>query len=138
MKIAVSDCFPGSALCFKVDSRPKGCSTGQHTAETLKPEARKPTPQANLSVTRNKTGQETYTTSTPPTTIPLATPTPATPPPPEEEEEEDLSVEVPVGTTCRHKGCGKNFVSNEVSRLGEGEDTICVYHPKPVRCPSLY
>lgn len=108
----------------------QGCSTGQHSAEAPKPEAPKPVANTNITAIESKGGQETYTTSAP-TAVPIATSTPATPPPPpEEEEEDDPTVEVPVGTTCRHKGCGKTFISNEVSRFGEGEEAVCVYHPK--------
>lgn len=56
----------------------------------------------------------------------------------EEEEEDDISAPVSVGATCRHKGCGKTYVSDEVSRLGEGEEAICVYHPKAVRRTAVY
>lgn len=72
------------------------------------------------------------TPAPPPVAAPVPASTPAPPPPPEEDEEDDLTVEVPVGTTCRHKGCGKTFVSNETSRLGDGQETVCIYHPKTV------
>ena len=105
--------------------------SGQHTVQAPKPEAPKPTSAANLTVTENKAGQEVYSSAAAP--VPATSSAPVPPPPVEEEEEDDLSVEVPVGTTCRHKGCGKTFVSNEVSRLGEGEGAICTYHPRAVR-----
>ncbi|EKM55469.1 uncharacterized protein PHACADRAFT_94710 [Phanerochaete carnosa HHB-10118-sp] len=102
-----------------------------HTAQAPKPETPKPVSNATVSVVENKAGQETYITSVP-AAIPITISTPATPPPPleEKEEEDDLSVDVPVGTACRHKGCGKTFISSEVSRLGEGEEAVCIYHPK--------
>jgi hypothetical protein len=55
------------------------------------------------------------------------------PPPVVVEEEDDLATSVAQGTICKHKGCGVAFVSDEVNRLGDGEGTICNYHPKPVR-----
>ena len=55
------------------------------------------------------------------------------PPPPVVEEEDDLSVSVAPGTVCKRKGCGVAFVSNEENRIGDGEGTVCVYHPMPVR-----
>lgn len=67
------------------------------------------------------------------TTVPKAVPTPLIPPPPVAEEEDDLSTSVPLGTTCRRKGCGLAFVSDEENRLGDGEGTRCTYHPAPVR-----
>ena len=54
-------------------------------------------------------------------------------PPPPVVEEDDLTISVAQGTICKHKGCGVAFVSDEVNRLGDGEGTICSYHPKPVR-----
>jgi len=60
-----------------------------------------------------------------------AVPAPSIPPPPVVEEQDDLSVIVPPGTTCRRKGCGVAFVSDEENRLGDGEGTRCTYHPAP-------
>jgi hypothetical protein len=48
------------------------------------------------------------------------------------EEEDDLNIPVSVGTACKHKGCGVAFVSDEVNRKGDGEGTVCTYHPSPV------
>jgi hypothetical protein len=47
-------------------------------------------------------------------------------------EIDDLTKEVAIGTMCRRKGCGVTFVSDEVNRQGEGEGTVCFYHPLPV------
>lgn len=49
------------------------------------------------------------------------------------EEEDDPSIEVSVGAPCRRRGCNAKFVSKEESRLGDGENSLCVYHPSPVR-----
>lgn len=67
-----------------------------------------------------------------PATPTLATTAPAEAPAPAVLEEDDLDADVPVGTVCRRKGCGTAFVSNDINRNGEGEGTICHYHPLPV------
>lgn len=74
-------------------------------------------------------GKETFTS----TFTPIPAPPPgAQPPPPEPEEEDDTSVSVSVGTVCRRNGCGEAFVSDQVSRHGDGPESTCVYHPKAV------
>ena len=96
-----------------------------------KPEPTKPQPTTIPTAAESK--PERKAPSAPPAVAaPVPASTPAPPPPPEEEEEDDLSAEVPAGATCRHKGCGKTFVSNEANRLGDGEGTVCTYHPKAV------
>ncbi|GJJ12278.1 hypothetical protein Clacol_006519 [Clathrus columnatus] len=45
------------------------------------------------------------------------------------EEEDDPSIEVPIDTICKRRGCGAKFLSQEESRLGNGEASVCVYHP---------
>ena len=47
-------------------------------------------------------------------------------------EIDDLTKEVAIGTMCRRKGCGITFITDEVNRQGEGEGTVCFYHPLPV------
>ena len=59
----------------------------------------------------------------------------ASSPAPAPEEEDDLSVEVKPGTRCKRKGCKAEFISDEESRLGEGESTVCTYHPSNVSLP---
>ena len=49
-----------------------------------------------------------------------------------QEEIDDLSIPVPVGTLCKRHGCGVKFLSEEASRVGEGEGATCRYHPAPV------
>ena len=98
-----------------------------------KAEAPKSSANLNLKVTESKDGKEVYTAA------PVALrPLPATGskdslPPPPEEDEDDLSTPVAAGTVCKRKGCGKAFVSDEVSRSEDGEEAVCVYHPLPVR-----
>lgn len=54
------------------------------------------------------------------------------------EEEDDLNIPVSVGTACKHKGCSVEFVSDEVNRKGDGEGTVCTYHPSPVRLHVMF
>jgi hypothetical protein len=49
------------------------------------------------------------------------------------DEEDDTNVTVDSGTPCRRNGCKTEFVSDEINRLGDGEGTVCQYHPAPVR-----
>ncbi|PPQ77512.1 hypothetical protein CVT25_011309 [Psilocybe cyanescens] len=46
-------------------------------------------------------------------------------------EVDDLNQAVPVGTPCKRKGCHTTFVSDEENRQGDGEGTVCHYHPLP-------
>ncbi|KIP08162.1 hypothetical protein PHLGIDRAFT_88607 [Phlebiopsis gigantea 11061_1 CR5-6] len=115
------DDFMKIPVCTRLD-------IGQHTSVVPKPEPAKPQSMSTPTNIESEPAQETP--APPPVAAPVPASTPAPPPPPEEDEEDDLTVEVPVGTTCRHKGCGKTFVSNETSRLGDGQETVCIYHPK--------
>jgi len=47
------------------------------------------------------------------------------------EEEDDLCASVEPGTVCKRKGCGVKFVSDDISRNGDGEGTVCTYHSSP-------
>jgi len=47
------------------------------------------------------------------------------------EEEDDVTIPVKVGTTCRRKGCGVTFESDDKNRIGDDEGTVCNYHPAP-------
>lgn len=75
-------------------------------------------------------GRETYSTTKAKAMPQVVT---SQPPPVVQEEEDDTSIPVPVDTPCRRSGCGAKFVSEEISRLGEGMGTVCKYHPAPVR-----
>ncbi|PSR94065.1 hypothetical protein PHLCEN_2v4493 [Hermanssonia centrifuga] len=107
----------------------QGCTTGEHTNEA--PKVEPPKPSANVTFKaagpRPESGKETFTQTFAPSLVAAA---PAEPAPPVQEEDDDLSAVVPPGTTCRHKGCGKVFISDETSRVGDGEEAICTYHPK--------
>jgi hypothetical protein len=85
----------------------------------------------------NAEGRETYATtpseSQKSSTFTVMTPSLKPEPPlPVQDDEDDTSVPVAPGTPCKRRGCGVTFISEEESRIGEGEGTICNYHPSPV------
>ncbi|OBZ75425.1 Cysteine and histidine-rich domain-containing protein 1 [Grifola frondosa] len=84
-------------------------------------------------MTGSEAGKETYSSapSGSRTPLTLAVTAPIDVAPVVEEEEDDLSVTVSIGEKCRHSGCKTTFESDEVNRQGDGEGTICWYHPKP-------
>ncbi|KAG0229075.1 hypothetical protein BGW42_001796 [Actinomortierella wolfii] len=123
-----------------------GCSVGRHT-DAPRDDAPVPSPNApsaaDVSVEPahvDASGKEVYgaPAAAPPPKAPspvLPTPghhgippaTPAAAPAVEEiEEEDDLSVPVPAGKTCKRRGCGQTYVSEEESR---GANVTCQYHP---------
>ncbi|KAJ7632173.1 HSP20-like chaperone [Roridomyces roridus] len=108
-----------------------GCTqTERHTAEAPQVEAPKPATSENITMTESG-DKEIYTSSPAPAPrIQEAVVTPAARPT-VVEEEDDLNISVAVGTTCKHKGCGVSFVSDQVNRIGDGEGTVCTYHPSP-------
>lgn len=114
-----------------------GCTqTERHTAEAPRVEAPKPSTSTNLTMTTESGGQEVYSTSTSTSNAsvqnqPIETVAAAVVRPTVVEEEEDLNIPVSLGTTCKHNGCNVSFVSDEVNRIGDGEGTICIYHPSP-------
>lgn len=110
-----------------VDSQ--GCSiTNGHTNETPR-EAPKTTSTTTFTVSDTPKGGEVYT-STP---LPIQPSTPPPAPQPIVDEEDDASAIINPGTACRRTGCKTIFVSDEINRLGDGEGTVCQYHPAPVR-----
>lgn len=132
MKIPVRPSWTDLSEIKVCSPLPQTCTTGLHSTEAPKVEAPKPSADVNLKVTEGKDGKEVYSQSaTPATSLPVST-GPRDPPPPPEEEEDDLSAPVVPGTTCKRKGCGKSYVSDEVSRNGDSEEAVCVYHPMPV------
>jgi hypothetical protein len=87
---------------------------------------------SKLIIKEAKDGAEVYSTGAPK----FASPKPSIPPPveaPVVEDEDDLDVPVTPGTVCKRKSCGATFVSDEVNRIGDGDETICTYHPAAVR-----
>lgn len=119
---------------FSKDCWYKGCvETDRHTDDAPIIEPAVPN-EANVPQKEIDTSSSAPAPAPPLATVPKAVPTPSLPPlPPVAEEEDDLSTSVSPGTTCRRKGCGLAFVSNEENRLGDGEGTRCTYHPAPVR-----
>lgn len=85
-----------------------------------------------MATTQDESGKETFTVK-PALPPPTSVPTQPRPPSVEVQElEDDLSASVPAGTVCKRNGCGKEYVSDEVSRLGDGVEATCTYHPKSV------
>lgn len=123
-----------------IDHIGKGCEDGAHTeaAPQVIPQVPKPAVTEVLTMTESKEGKEVYSTG--PTLqsqifAPLLTSTtlPAESILPSSPEEDDLSVAVAPGTQCRRKGCSVTFASDTENRIGNGEGTVCTYHPAPVR-----
>jgi len=124
-----------------------GCQTGSHSIEV--PKVEKPKHSAGPAVVSpssespsSESVKPTQTTTRPdgpapttsgPVSETFTSQTKPRPPPPAPapivEEEDDLSVPVSAGTTCKRNGCKAEFVSDEVNRLGDGEGTVCTYHP---------
>ncbi|OAX38904.1 chord-domain-containing protein [Rhizopogon vinicolor AM-OR11-026] len=107
-----------------------GCMVSSHTDEAPKVPAPAPKVSSNVNVTLKETkdGAEVYSSNAPK----VASPKPSSPTPveaPVVEDEDDLSVPVTVGTICKRKGCGVAFVSDEVNRIGDGNEAVCTYHP---------
>jgi len=109
-----------------------GCTKGPHTDDAPQMEAPKSMSSANLTMTETPAGQEVYTSglranNTSTLTAAMA----VAPAPPVIEAADDLSVPVKIGTTCQRNGCGVVFESDEKNRIGDGEGTVCTYHPAP-------
>lgn len=113
----------------------QGCTIAdRHTAEPQQAESeasKKQTITPNVTLAESTPTKEVYTTTLPAAQSITPARSPA-PPTPVVEEEDDPSAPVNPGTTCRRKGCGVQFVSDEVNRLGDGDGTACQYHPSPV------
>jgi len=113
-----------------------GCAIGSHSQDKPRPEA--PTSSngvssgSTLRMDTNLDGQEIYSTAGSATVPSVATAVtkPAVPTPRVAyvEEEDDITVSIPVGTSCRRHGCDTKFVSDEDNR-GHGESSVCIYHP---------
>lgn len=114
-----------------------GCTeTDAHSSAAPEPQAPVETDatKANISSSRKSDGKEVFsfggagrTSATPKNAVLDASL--ANGPAPVVEDEDDLSIPVAACTTCRRKGCGVSFVSDEVNRIGDGEGTVCIYHP---------
>ncbi|KAJ7168211.1 HSP20-like chaperone [Mycena crocata] len=110
-----------------------GCTqTERHTNEAPRVEVPKPSSSANITMTEaGPDGKEVYSSNTAQTQRVETAPPAAVVRPPVIEEEDDLNIPVSVGTACKHKGCSVAFVSDEANRKGDGEGTVCTYHPLP-------
>jgi len=107
-----------------------GCTKGSHVEHVpTQPTAPKASPNVPLKLTASDAGKETYSTQS--TLPPKSAPTPAAKPEPLVVEEDDLTIPVDAGSHCKRKGCFAVFISDEVNRNGDGEGTICTYHPMP-------
>lgn len=122
-------------LSFDEFMKIQGCQTGVHIEEAPKP----PKPVAKESASPSfQAVQKRETTASGPATVEtfssgastpkLSKPT-LPPPPPPVEEEDDLTITPEPGKKCRNKGCNAEFINNEESRLQDGENSTCVYHP---------
>ncbi|KAF9483858.1 chord-domain-containing protein [Pholiota conissans] len=104
-----------------------------HTRDVPKPE---PVPQVSPTQNVSQTvvdGKEVFQVghAAPTTVATAAPPEPRAAPTPIALEVDDSNSPVIVGTQCRRKGCTTTFVSDEVNRQGDGEGTVCHYHPLP-------
>ncbi|KAJ7702304.1 HSP20-like chaperone [Mycena rosella] len=109
-----------------------GCTqTERHTNEAQKVEAPKPAATTLTMTEARSDGKEVYSSSSSQNQRIEAVAPAVVRPTVIEEEEDDLNTPVSVGTACKHKGCGVLFVSDELNRTGDGEGTMCTYHPSP-------
>lgn len=110
----------------------QGCNQGVHLEHVpTQPALPKAPPNTTLKLTASEDGKEAYSTKSilPPKSSTSLSPSPK--PEPIIVEEDDLTIPVYPGTTCKRKGCFTVFVSDGASRTGEGEGTVCMYHPMP-------
>ena len=120
----------------------QGCEKSVHTTKQPEPIAVQQSSTNDgptLAPTLDADGKEVYTRPAPSTSAPTRPPVVDSRPPPapkeeEVEEEDDLEIRVEPGTKCRRSGCGKEFVNDEVNRVGDGAEAVCMYHPKEVSC----
>ena len=91
--------------------------------------------QGKPVVVASENGKETFSTNAVPlVSKPALGPKMTAPSPtPMIEDEDDLDIPIQPGTRCLRQGCGKEFLSQEESRLGDGEYSVCTYHSSPVR-----
>lgn len=111
-----------------------------HSSEAQAPAAPISKSTANISSETTSDGKEIYQVggtqkNSPSTSAPAkqaVTAATHAPAPAPVLEVDDLNQTVPVGTPCKRKGCHTTFVSDEKNRQGDGEGTVCHYHPLPV------
>ncbi|KAG2020444.1 hypothetical protein CC2G_005785 [Coprinopsis cinerea AmutBmut pab1-1] len=117
--------------CTETDGHTSEAFTSQPapSAAQQQKQAAASTPVPISTIQEGGDNKETFTIGAP-ATLSAAT-TAVAPPPPIVEDEDDLDAPVEPGTHCKRRGCGVTFVSDEVNRKGDGEGTVCVYHPLP-------
>lgn len=109
----------------------QGCTEAETHTDASRVQSKPQPSDRNISAEKIADGKELFqvTDAIPPSNG-VTPATPAAPAP--VLEIDDLDKEVAFGTLCRRKGCGITFVSDEVNRQGDGEGTVCTYHPLPV------
>lgn len=114
----------------------QGCGKGPHLPTPEKPPKELSKPSIPLDLPLSSEGGTEVFASGPsvPKSIsqPSTTPKPANTNPAFVEEEDDSTVDITPGTQCRRNGCKVEFVSNEENRHGDGDGTVCTYHPGAV------
>ncbi|KAG9075872.1 hypothetical protein FS749_012420, partial [Ceratobasidium sp. UAMH 11750] len=113
-------------LTFEEFQAIPGCAHGTHTAEQSAPA--KPVVTAPSAVNKQSGADNQTPTPTPSLAPPPPAASRATTPAPIIEDEDDPSVPVAPGTMCKRPGGRKQFVSDEKSRQGDGEEAQCRYH----------
>ncbi|KHN93863.1 CORD and CS domain containing protein [Metarhizium album ARSEF 1941] len=98
------------------------CTTGTHSTTDIPPPVEEKPKEDEASLARKIDVLTTPTPSRLPIQPPQSVPTP--PPPAPETDDDDPSLEIPDGSTCRRRTCGKRYKRGS-SREGE----TCVHHP---------
>lgn len=107
-------------------------SAAGSAAPSTKLESTTPSAAPMTDASNAASATETFTTGTPTTFLSAPTTSLPAAAPVIVEDEDDLDAPVKPGAKCLHLGCGKPFISQEESRLGDSEEATCVYHPAPV------
>ncbi|KAG6819538.1 hypothetical protein H0H93_010924, partial [Arthromyces matolae] len=122
-------------LDFEEFMKLPGCTEAdRHTDErpkTLPSKAASTTTSSTttLMVSESEPGKETFSTNISlPSSVSASK---STLEPIKPVEEDDLSVAITPGTRCRRNGCNVTFISDNIHRQGDTEETVCTYHPSP-------
>ncbi|PPR08088.1 hypothetical protein CVT24_010549 [Panaeolus cyanescens] len=110
----------------------QGCTElPNHTSE--KPKEVAPPPKATVVQTASsvdESGKETFGVQSVAQAAQTAEKAPVQPSEPTLDVD-DLNQAVPPGTQCKRAGCTTTFVDDETNRQGDGEGTVCHFHPLP-------
>ena len=132
-----------SPNCLRAElwlTQEQGCERGLHLPTPEKPVKAPPKPSVPLDLPLSSEGGKEVFASGPSIPQPISQ-APATPKPVVPivvEEEDDHTIDVIPGTQCKRNGCRVEFVSKEENRVGDGEGTVCTYHPGAVRALLLF